>query len=97
MSLDATVVVAARGVDARLMVASGEGLALVGPNGAGKTTLIEALAGLVDLTFADISVDGVEVARTEPPRAQRKGHVLDGTQAWKEFRILTEQSDMPLA
>lgn len=66
MSLDATVVVAARGVDARLMVASGEGLALVGPNGAGKTTLIEALAGLVDLTFADISVDGVEVARTEP-------------------------------
>jgi len=47
MSLDARVVVSARGVDARIEVPSLRTLALVGPNGSGKSTVVEALAGIV--------------------------------------------------
>ena len=65
-ALDATVVVAARGVEAALEVPAGETLAIVGANGAGKSTVVESIAGLV-------AVDGGSVRLGD-----RMLHDLDG-------------------
>jgi len=46
-----------------LTVAKGEFLAIVGPSGCGKTTLLNIVAGLVQQTGGEVSVEG------EPPRA----------------------------
>lgn len=59
MSVDAHVVVATRGVDARLTVETGSTLVLMGPNGAGKSTLLEAIAGIVSTQGGHIIVRGV--------------------------------------
>lgn len=68
MSVRAAITVAERGVAATLTVATGRGLALVGANGSGKTTVIEAIAGLIDVTEAEILVDGTTVSRAGPAR-----------------------------
>jgi NitT/TauT family transport system ATP-binding protein len=46
-----------------LEVAEGEFVAIVGPSGCGKTTLLNIIAGLVEQSYGDVSVNG------EPPRA----------------------------
>ena len=76
MSLDATVGVSARGVNATLHVPAGRTLALLGPNGSGKTTVLEALAGLVSPDSGSASLgdtflfahDGGRMLLTEPRR-----------------------------
>lgn len=78
MSVYAAITVAERDVAATLDVRTGTGLALVGANGSGKTTLIEAIAGLIDVTEAEITLDGDVVARTASARrepARRATHV----------------------
>lgn len=50
---------------ASLSVASGEFVSLLGPSGCGKSTLMLMIAGLLDMTEGDISVNG------EPVRAPR--------------------------
>ncbi|MDP0397224.1 sulfate/molybdate ABC transporter ATP-binding protein [Tsukamurella strandjordii] len=61
MSLEATITVAARGVDAALTVPNGRTLALVGPNGTGKSTMADAIAGLVRPDAGRVLVDGTTV------------------------------------
>jgi molybdate transport system ATP-binding protein len=63
VSLDAAVVLqlGALALDAKVLAADGETVAILGPNGAGKTTLLRALAGLVRLDAGRISIDGILV------------------------------------
>lgn len=50
---------------------------LVGPNGAGKTSIIRALAGLLEPTYGDIWIEGIDLAE-DPRRAfARMGYMPD--------------------
>ncbi len=54
--------------DLSLEVAPGEVCGLIGPNGAGKTTTMRAMIGLIEPTYGEINVMGVDVARESPGR-----------------------------
>src|SRR5213596_1248435 len=50
-----------------LEIPKGEVFGLIGPNGAGKTTLIRILATLLEPTFGDVRIAGIDVL-AEPLR-----------------------------
>jgi energy-coupling factor transport system ATP-binding protein len=52
--------------DIDLDIAAGEFVAVVGANGAGKTSLVQALAGVVRPPRGTVTVDGLDVHRTDP-------------------------------
>lgn len=49
-----------------MRVEDGEFLVLLGPSGCGKTTLLNLLAGLLDVTDGQISIDGRDVTDLDP-------------------------------
>src|SRR6266480_1007987 len=51
----------------RLEIPTGEVYGLIGPNGAGKTTLIRVLATLLEPTYGEVRIDGID-ALAEPLR-----------------------------
>lgn len=51
----------------------GEVHSLMGENGAGKSTLIKAITGAIDLTEGVLTLDGEQVAFSEPHEAQAAG------------------------
>ena len=54
--------------DLSLEVGPGEVCGLIGPNGAGKTTTMRAMLGLIEPTYGEIEVMGVDVR--EHPRGR---------------------------
>ena len=56
--------------DLTLEVGPGEVCGLIGPNGAGKTTTMKALLGLIEPTYGEIEVMGVDM-REHPEDAYR--------------------------
>lgn len=54
-------------------------VALVGPNGAGKSTLLSAAGRLLDLDAGTISVDGLDVHRSDTGEVARRVAVLQQT------------------
>ena len=60
-----------RGVDLELR--PGETLGLIGPNGAGKTTLVNVLSAFQRPDAGSVSLDGVDVTTSRPPRLARVG------------------------
>jgi ATP-binding cassette, subfamily B, bacterial len=65
---------ALRGLD--LDIPAGRSLAIVGANGAGKTSLVKLLCGLYEPTAGRITVDGVDLADTDPAAWRAKVAVL---------------------
>jgi multiple sugar transport system ATP-binding protein len=57
---------AIKGID--LTVADGELAVFVGPSGCGKSTLLRMIAGLEDVDYGDVLIDGVDVTETAPAR-----------------------------
>jgi multiple sugar transport system ATP-binding protein len=49
-----------------LDVADGEFVVLVGPSGCGKSTLLRMVAGLEDVTYGAVEIDGVDVTEMAP-------------------------------
>ena len=66
------------GVD--LDILDGEFLTLLGPSGSGKTTVLRMIAGFELPTGGSIVLDGADVTRRAPVRAQRQ-HGLPGLRA----------------
>lgn len=69
-----------------LQLDPGQHVALVGPNGSGKSTLIEVMAGLVDITAGEISLDGLvydqrhgEAIRERLGVVNQKPHIFETT------------------
>ena len=58
--------------DLNLAIGRGEIFGLIGPNGAGKTSTMRALIGLVEPTYGDIFLNGVDL---EDKREEAVGHV----------------------
>ncbi|MFP5332183.1 MAG: ABC transporter ATP-binding protein [Acidimicrobiia bacterium] len=77
--------------DATGSVPPGTTLTLLGPSGSGKTTLLNALAGFVDVTEGEVSIDG-EVrsspGRTDPPEVRSVGVVFQQIALWPHMTLL---------
>jgi ABC-2 type transport system ATP-binding protein len=56
--------------DLSLDIGPGEVYGLIGPNGAGKTSTLLALLGLIEPTYGDIEINGIDV-RERPEEASR--------------------------
>ena len=54
-----------------LEAAPGEIIAIVGPNGAGKSTLLRAISGLLPLSQGRVTLEGRDLADTEPKALAR--------------------------
>jgi ABC-2 type transport system ATP-binding protein len=64
-------------------VEPGEVFGVVGPNGAGKTTTLKTVAGLVEPTAGEVSVDGR--APDEPAARQRLGFLPEESPLYEEM------------
>jgi ABC-2 type transport system ATP-binding protein len=65
-------VMALRGID--LDIPTGM-FGMLGPNGAGKTTLMKILAGLLEPTNGEVTLDGIDVLRNPSEVQQRLGYL----------------------
>lgn len=54
-----------------LNIRPGERVAILGRNGAGKSTLLQALAGAMDLSSGETTVDGISIAHLDPADLRR--------------------------
>ncbi|MGZ4381659.1 MAG: ABC transporter ATP-binding protein [Gaiellaceae bacterium] len=54
--------------DLSLDVADGEFVVLVGPSGCGKSTLLRMVAGLEDVTYGAVVIEGIDVTEMAPQR-----------------------------
>ena len=72
--------------DVNLAIPAGEVFGLIGPNGAGKTSVIRALATLLDPTYGEIHIGGVDVA--EHPAAAHRilGYMPDLAPVYDDMR-----------
>ena len=60
-----------KGID--LEIQSGEFVSLLGASGCGKTTLLKSIAGLLDVTSGDISIDDKSIVELAP---EKRGTVV---------------------
>jgi len=73
--------------DLDLEVAAGQVYGLIGPNGAGKTSTIRALAGVLEPTYGDIELMGVD-ARRRPEEASRAlGYMPDFAPLYTDLKV----------
>lgn len=62
--------------DINLSVEKGQVLAIMGSSGGGKTTLLRCISGLISPTRGEVSVDGVDVAKSPEEARRRMGMVF---------------------
>lgn len=63
--------------DVSLSVPYGEVFGLVGPNGAGKTSAFKVLATLMDPTYGEVSLDGLDVLEETEQAREILGYMPD--------------------
>jgi ABC-2 type transport system ATP-binding protein len=63
--------------DVDLEVRAGEIYGLVGPNGAGKTSTIKALAGIIEPTYGEVQLAGVDMDLAPEEAWRRLGYMPD--------------------
>jgi ABC-2 type transport system ATP-binding protein len=56
--------------DLNLDIAAGQVFGLIGPNGAGKTTTMRTILGLLEPTYGDIEIDGIDI-REKPEEGNK--------------------------
>jgi ABC-2 type transport system ATP-binding protein len=63
--------------DVSLEVGAGEVCGLIGPNGAGKTTTMRAMLGLIEPTYGDVEIMGIDVREHPREALQAVGFMPD--------------------
>lgn len=70
-----------------LEIPRGEVYGMVGPNGAGKTSTIRVLATLLEPTYGEVFVDGIDIAENRREAHSRIGYMPDLAPASTEMRV----------
>jgi len=73
--------------DLDLDIASGEIYGLIGPNGAGKTSTIRALAGVLEPTYGDIRLAGVDALEHPEEAHRRLGYMPDFAPLYDDLKV----------
>lgn len=72
--------------DFSLDIAPGEFMTLLGPSGSGKTTALNVLAGFVDATSGQVTVNGADVL-ARPPEARNIGMVFQNYSLFPHMNV----------
>lgn len=72
--------------DLSLEVQEGEFLVLLGPSGCGKTTAMRMVAGLEEVTFGQIFIDGKDVTDL-PPRSRNVSMIFQNYAVWPHMTV----------
>ena len=87
--------------DLSLEVEPGEVCGLIGPNGAGKTTTMRAMIGLIEPTYGEINVMGVDVRERPQDVCRLVGFmpdfppVYDDLLVWEFLDLFAASYGMP--
>jgi ABC-2 type transport system ATP-binding protein len=73
--------------DLNLTVPSGQVYGLVGPNGAGKTSTIKACAGIIEATYGEIEVDGVDLELRPEQALAHVGYMPDFSPVYDNLKV----------
>ena len=73
--------------DLTLAVPAGEVFGLVGPNGAGKTSTFRVLATLMEPTYGEVIIDGVDVLEHAEDARRRIGYMPDLAPVPSDLRV----------
>ncbi len=73
--------------DLSLDVARGEVCGLIGPNGAGKTTTMRAMIGLIEPTYGDIEINGIDVRERPEDVCRIVGFMPDFPPVYEDLQV----------
>ncbi|MEJ7638559.1 MAG: ABC transporter ATP-binding protein [Singulisphaera sp.] len=73
--------------DLSLEVGPGEICGLIGPNGAGKTTTMRAMLGLIEPTFGEIELDGVDMRERPRDACRLVGFMPDFPPLYDDLKV----------
>jgi ABC-2 type transport system ATP-binding protein len=73
--------------DLNLCIRRGEIFGLIGPNGAGKTSTIRVLATLLEPTYGDVAIAGVDIAEDAAAVHRVLGYMPDQPPVHEELRV----------
>jgi ABC-2 type transport system ATP-binding protein len=72
--------------DLNLEIPSGQIYGLVGPNGAGKTSTIKALAGIIEPTYGEIKINGIDLELYQDKALQQLGYMPDFAPVYENLK-----------
>jgi ABC-2 type transport system ATP-binding protein len=70
-----------------LQLKSGEVYGLIGPNGAGKTSTLRAIVGLVESTYGDVLIDGLDIAEQREDATRLIGFMPDSAPIYEDVTV----------
>jgi len=73
--------------DMNLAIPPGEIYGLIGPNGAGKTTTIRVLATLLEPTYGDVYIDGLDIAEYPGKVHKILGYMPDFAPVYADLKV----------
>ena len=73
--------------DMDLVIGAGEIYGLIGPNGAGKTSTIKALAGVLEPTYGEVTLAGVDALEHPEEAHRRLGYMPDFAPLYDDLKV----------
>jgi len=73
--------------DVDLNIEAGMVYGLIGPNGAGKTSIIRSIAALVDPTYGDIRIEGIDLMENPSGALRHIGYMPDSPPLYEDLTV----------